>query len=76
VSSSKENVGILRTVSHFAQAVHMRFPFTRHKILIGAVVMAKIEQKVMPEEQPRTWLDETLSRLDNRSLFGLPPRSA
>jgi hypothetical protein len=48
---------------------------TRRKILIGAVVMAKIEQKVMPETQLREWLDQALARADDRLLFGLPPRS-
>jgi hypothetical protein len=47
---------------------------TRRKILIGAVVMAKIEQKVLAEEQLRHWLDQALTRSDDRLLFGLPPR--
>ncbi len=46
---------------------------TRRKILIGAVVMAKVEQKVMDEKLLRKWLDEALSRADDRSLFELPP---
>jgi transposase len=46
---------------------------TRRKILVGAVVMAKIEQKVMDEKQLRGWLDEALRRADDRALFGLPP---
>jgi len=49
---------------------------TRRKILLGAVVMAKIEQKVMDEKQLRGWLDEALTRADDRALFGLPPRNA
>ena len=46
---------------------------TRRKILIGAVVMAKIEQKVMEEKVLRGWLDEALTRSDDRALFRLPP---
>ena len=49
---------------------------TRRKILVGAVVLAKVEQKVMPEEQLRDWLDQALTRTDDRSLFGLPPLSS
>jgi len=49
---------------------------TRRKILIGAIVMAKIEQKVMPQAQLTEWLDEALTRSDDRALFELPPRSA
>ena len=44
---------------------------TRRKILIGAVIMAKIEQKTMDEKQLRKWLDEVLTRADDRALFGL-----
>jgi hypothetical protein len=44
---------------------------TRRKILVGAVVMAKVDQKVMDEKLLRKWLDEALSRADDRALFGL-----
>jgi hypothetical protein len=47
---------------------------TRRKILIGAIVMAKIEQKAMDEKLLRRWLDEALTRADDRELFELPPR--
>jgi predicted RNase H-like nuclease (RuvC/YqgF family) len=47
---------------------------TRRKILVGAVVMAKIEQKVMDEKQLRGWLDEALTRADDRALFKLPAK--
>jgi len=49
---------------------------TRRKILLGAVVLAKVEQKVMDEKLLRGWLDEALTRADDRALFGLPPRNA
>ena len=48
---------------------------TRRKILVGAVVMAKVEQKVMDEKLLRTWLNEVLTRADDRSLFNLPPKA-
>ena len=47
---------------------------TRRKILVGAVVMAKVEQKVMDEKQLRGWLDEALTRADDRALFKLPAK--
>jgi len=47
---------------------------TRRKILIGAVVMAKVEQKVMDEKLLRSWLDDALSRADDRALFNLPAK--
>ena len=48
---------------------------TRRKILIGAIVMAKIEQGVMDEKQLKGWLDKALTRADDRALFGLESKS-
>jgi hypothetical protein len=48
---------------------------TRRKILVGAIVMAKVEQKVLDEKVLRGWLDQALTRKDDRELFGLPPAS-
>jgi len=48
---------------------------TRRKILVGAIVLAKVEQKVMDEKLLRKWLDEALSRADDRALFDLPERA-
>jgi hypothetical protein len=47
---------------------------TRRKILVGAIVMAKVERKVMDEKVLRGWLDEALTRADDRKLFELPVR--
>ena len=44
---------------------------TRRKILVGAVVLAKVEQGELPRERLRTWLDAALTRVDDRALFGL-----
>lgn len=44
---------------------------TRKKILIGAVVLAKIEQGVIEEALLRAWLEGALTRADDRALFGL-----
>lgn len=44
---------------------------TRRKILIGAVVLAKVERGELAEEQLRGWLDAALTRDDDRDLFGL-----
>ena len=44
---------------------------TRRKILVGAIVLAKVEQGVIPESQLRQWLDGALRRADDRALFGL-----
>jgi hypothetical protein len=45
---------------------------TRRKILVGAIVLAKIEQEVFQESVLRDWLDAALTRVDDRVLFALP----
>jgi hypothetical protein len=47
---------------------------TRRKILIGAVVLAKIERGEFSDSQLRGWLDEALTRVDDRALFELAAR--
>jgi hypothetical protein len=47
---------------------------TRRKILVGAVVLAKVEQGVLAESVLRGWLDGALERADDRALFELPKR--
>jgi len=45
---------------------------TRRKILVGAIVLAKVEQGVLAESVLRGWLDAALTRPDDRELFNLP----
>jgi hypothetical protein len=45
---------------------------TRRKILIGEVVLAKVDQGVLEERVLRTWLDAALTHADDRELFNLP----
>jgi len=44
---------------------------TRRKILVGAVVMARVERGEIPEAELRRWLDQALVREDDRALFQL-----
>jgi len=44
---------------------------TRRKILVGAVVLAKVEQGVVERAVLIGWLDQALTRADDRMLFGL-----
>jgi hypothetical protein len=44
---------------------------TRRKILVGAIVLAKVEQGVLEESVLRGWLKDALTRPDDRALFGL-----
>jgi len=45
---------------------------TRKKILIGAIVLARIEQGRLPKAEVNAWLDGALTRRDDRALFDLP----
>jgi hypothetical protein len=45
---------------------------TRRKILVGAVVLAKVNQGVLEESVLRGWLEGALERADDRALFDLP----
>ena len=44
---------------------------TRRKILIGAIVLARIEQGRLPKSELDAWLNESLTREDDRALFDL-----
>jgi hypothetical protein len=44
---------------------------TRRKILVGAVVLAKVEQGVFEDSVLRGWLAGALTREDDRRLFDL-----
>ncbi len=44
---------------------------TRRKILVGAIVQAKVDQGVIDAAQLRGWPDGALTRADDRALFGL-----
>lgn len=44
---------------------------TRRKILVGAVVLARVEKGKLEEAMLRRWLDVALVRKDDRALFGL-----
>ena len=49
---------------------------TRRKILAGAIVLAKLDQGELDQTQFYRWLDEALTRSDDRALFDLTALSA
>lgn len=49
---------------------------TRRKILVGAIVLAKLDQGEVNKAQLNRWLDEALTRPDDRALFDLTAPSA
>jgi hypothetical protein len=44
---------------------------TRRKILVGAVVLAKVKQGEIEELKLQEWLNASLTRRDDRALFRL-----
>jgi multidrug efflux pump subunit AcrA (membrane-fusion protein) len=46
----------------------------RRRILVGAVVLARVERGLLEESVMRGWLEEALARIDDRALFDLSPR--
>ncbi len=56
-------------------AKNRRSQEVRRKILAGAIVLAKVEAGELPQQQFRHWLDQSLTRADDRELFELPIRA-
>jgi large subunit ribosomal protein L7/L12 len=48
---------------------------TRRKILAGAIVLAKVASGELDGKRFREWLDQTLTRAEDRALFDLEPRT-
>ena len=55
-----------------AEKKRQRSEETRRKILVGAVILAKVEHGEWPQERLRELMDKALTRADDRALFGLP----
>ena len=59
---------------HALQAQRERKALTRRRILVGGIVLEKVERGEIDSDMFRSWLDEALQRADDRSLFGLPEK--
>ena len=55
------------------EAKKMRSEDTRRKILVGAVILARVERGEWPQEKLLAMLDAVLTRDDDRALFDLAP---
>ena len=47
----------------------------RRKILVGAIVLARVEAGTLEENVLRNWLDGALTRADDRKLFELEAKT-
>jgi hypothetical protein len=54
-----------------AEKKRQRSDDTRRKILVGAVILAKVDHGEWPKERLREWMDKALTRADDRALFGM-----
>lgn len=48
---------------------------TRRKFIVGSVILERVRQGTIDGEQFRAWLNEDLTRPEDRALFALPPRT-
>jgi hypothetical protein len=55
-----------------SEALRERKVTTRRKILVGGIVLTKVQLGEIDKEQFRGWLDQALTRADDRALFDLP----
>jgi hypothetical protein len=55
-----------------ADAHRRRRAETRRKILVGGIVLAKVERGEIDAQDLRRWLDEALTAAEDRRLFELP----
>jgi hypothetical protein len=53
-------------------AKNQRSQDVRRKILVGAIVLARVEAGELPAADLNRWLDAALTRADDRALFELP----
>lgn len=61
----------LQARRHSLEARRIRKEDTRRKVLVGAIVLARVAQGRLPESDFRAWLNEALTREEDRALFGL-----
>ena len=54
-----------------AESKKQRSEDTRRKILVGAAILAKVERGEWPQARLLEMMNQTLTRTDDRALFGL-----
>lgn len=58
------------------QAERDRKALTRRRILVGGIVLNKLERGELDPALLRSWLDQALRRTEDRALFGLADKDA
>ena len=73
LKQAKERKRMIEARKRSAEAAKKRADDTRRKILVGAAILAKVERGDWPKEKMLAMMNETLTRNDDRALFGLEP---
>lgn len=60
--------------ARFAAGRRARRDELRRKVLVGAIVLARVQQGELEESVLRGWLEGAVERAEDRALFELPPR--
>jgi hypothetical protein len=47
---------------------------TRRRFVVGAVMLERVRSGGLDRNQLQIWLDEALTRAEDRALFDLPPK--
>jgi hypothetical protein len=74
LKQAKERKQQIESRKRTLQQKQERADDTRRKILVGALILAKVERGEWPREKLMAMLDTELSRADDRALFDLAPR--
>lgn len=73
LKQAKEKRRRMEARKRAAESAKKRADDTRSKILVGAAILAKVERGEWPQDKLLAMMDKTLTRTDDRALFGLPP---
>lgn len=69
----KERRRMIEARKRAAESARKRADDTRRKILIGAAVLAQVKRGEWTQDQVREMMAASLTREDDRALFGLDP---
>lgn len=56
---------------HALDTTRERKAETRRRIIVGALILEKMQQGAVDRQQILAWLDQSVSRASDRTLFGL-----
>lgn len=73
LKQAKERRRMIEARKRAAESARKRADDTRRKILIGAVILGKVERGEWSEDKLHAMMASALIRTDDRALFGLDP---